>query len=62
MGFRQEGYNERIASHKIEKKKQILNALVEGSSIRSTERMTGCHKDTIMRLLVEKWVLNVNPC
>lgn len=38
---------------KIEKKKQILNALVEGNSIRSTERMTGCHRDTIMRLLVK---------
>lgn len=32
--------------------KQILNALIEGNSIRSTERMTGCHRDTIMRLLV----------
>lgn len=38
---------------KLEKKKQILNALVEGNSIRSTERMTGCHRDTITRLLVE---------
>jgi IS1 family transposase len=32
---------------------QIINALVEGNSIRSTERMTGTHRDTIMRLLVE---------
>jgi IS1 family transposase len=31
---------------------QILNALVEGVSIRSTERMTYTHRDTIMRLLV----------
>jgi hypothetical protein len=31
---------------------QILNALVEGVSIRSTERMTQTHRDTIMRLLV----------
>jgi hypothetical protein len=27
--------------------------LVEGNSIRSTERMTGTHRDTICRLLVE---------
>jgi len=32
---------------------QIINALVEGNSIRSTERMTETHRDTIMRLLVE---------
>src|SRR5215213_7267023 len=32
---------------------QIINCLVEGSSIRSTERMTGTHRDTICRLLVE---------
>ena len=32
---------------------QIINCLVEGNSIRSTERMTGTHRDTIMRLLVE---------
>ena len=25
---------------------QIINALVEGNSIRSTERMTGTHRDT----------------
>lgn len=30
----------------------VLNALVEGSSIRSVERMTGVHRDTITRLLV----------
>ena len=36
---------------KLEKKIQILNCLVEGNSIRSTERMTGVHRDTIMRLL-----------
>ena len=35
-----------------EKQIQILSALVEGNSIRSTERMTGVHRDTIMRLLV----------
>ena len=27
----------------------IVAALTEGSSIRSTERMTGVHRDTIMR-------------
>src|SRR5471030_2168470 len=32
---------------------QIINCLVEGNSIRSTERMTETHRDTIMRLLVE---------
>lgn len=33
-----------------EKKLQIVSALVEGTSIRSIERMTGVHRDTIMRL------------
>src|SRR5437899_1241556 len=32
---------------------QIINCLVEGNSIRSMERMTGTHRDTICRLLVE---------
>lgn len=32
---------------------QIINCLVEGNSIRSTERMTGTRRDTICRLLVE---------
>jgi hypothetical protein len=36
-----------------EKKIQVLNALIEGCSIRSIERMTGVHHDTIVRLLVE---------
>lgn len=35
-----------------EKKLVILTALVEGNSIRSVERMTGVHRDTIMRLMV----------
>jgi transposase-like protein len=35
-----------------ERQIQILTALVEGVSIRSTERMTQTHRDTIMRLLV----------
>jgi IS1 family transposase len=29
---------------------QVIGALVEGNSIRSTERLTGVHRDTIMRL------------
>ena len=37
----------------IDKKVQVISALVEGNSIRSTERMTGVHRDTIMRLLVK---------
>jgi IS1 family transposase len=35
-----------------EKQKMVIASLVEGSSIRSTERMTGVHRDTIMRLMV----------
>lgn len=30
----------------------VLTSLIEGNSIRSIERMTGIHRDTIMRLLV----------
>lgn len=37
----------------IQKRTQIISCLVEGNSIRSTERMTATHRDTIMRLLVE---------
>ncbi len=37
---------------KKEKKLHVLSALIEGSSIRSTERMTRVHRDTILRLLV----------
>lgn len=32
---------------------QILKLLVEGNSIRSTSRLTGCHKQTVMNLLVD---------
>lgn len=35
---------------KFDKKCSIIGALVEGNSIRSTERMVGVHRDTIMRL------------
>lgn len=37
----------------IERRTQIISALVEGNSIRSTERMTNTHRDTVMRLAVE---------
>ncbi len=36
----------------IEKQETAIAALVEGTSIRSVERMTGIHRDTIMRLMV----------
>jgi IS1 family transposase len=35
---------------KTEKKIAVISALAEGSSIRSIERMTGIHRDTIMNL------------
>jgi IS1 family transposase len=35
-----------------EKQEMAIAALVEGTSIRSVERMTGIHRDTIMRLLL----------
>lgn len=41
-----------------EKKVAVIGALAEGNSIRSIERMTGIHRDTIMRLgvrLGEGW-------
>jgi IS1 family transposase len=37
----------------IEKKTMVISALAEGNSIRSIERMTGIHRDTIMRLGVK---------
>jgi IS1 family transposase len=37
----------------VEKKSLVLASLAEGNSIRSTERLTGVHRDTIMRLLVK---------
>ena len=40
-----------------EKQAAIIAAHVEGSSIRSIERMTGVHRDTIMRLMVERSTL-----
>jgi IS1 family transposase len=35
-----------------DQKTTAIQSLIEGNSIRSTERMTGIHRDTIMRLLV----------
>jgi len=37
----------------IDKQIGVISALAEGSSIRSIERMTGVHRDTIMRLGVK---------
>ena len=37
----------------LDRRTQAIGCLVEGNSIRSTERMTGIHRDTVMRLLVE---------
>jgi transposase-like protein len=34
----------------LEKAETILKMLVEGSSVRSVERITGVHRDTILRL------------
>ncbi|MGP8237466.1 MAG: hypothetical protein ACLQVW_18920 [Limisphaerales bacterium] len=35
---------------KTEKRTAVVSMLAEGSSIRSIERMTGVHRDTVMRL------------
>lgn len=37
----------------LARRTQIINCLVEGNSIRSTERMTETHRDTVMRLMVQ---------
>jgi IS1 family transposase len=37
----------------FDKRVQAIHCLVEGNSIRSTERLVGVHRDTIMRLLIE---------
>ena len=38
-----------------------LQLLVEGNSIRSTERITGLHRDTIMKLLVAAVISVFSP-
>ena len=45
-----EGFVVRVL--KIDKRRDVLHLLIEGNSIRSTERLTGVHRDTITRLLV----------
>lgn len=43
-----------MANHlKREKKLAVIAALVEGNSIRSVERLTGVHRDTVMRLALK---------
>ena len=37
----------------LEKKIQVVSALVEGNSVRSTCRITGTAKGTVLKLLVE---------
>lgn len=37
----------------LARRTQIINCLVEGNSIRSTERLTDTHRDTVMRLMVQ---------
>jgi IS1 family transposase len=37
----------------LARRTQIISCLVEGNSIRSTERMTDTHRDTVMRLMVQ---------
>lgn len=49
-GLREEPQMNRL---NLDRRTQVVAALVEGNSIRSTERMAGIHRDTIMRLLVE---------
>jgi hypothetical protein len=47
-------YNNYIANVlPTEKKIAVISSLCEGSSIRSIERMTGVHRDTVMRLGVK---------
>ena len=37
----------------LDRRTQIISCLVEGNSIRSTERMTDTHRDTVMCLMVQ---------
>ena len=34
------------------KQEAVIRCLVEGTSVRATERITGIHRDTILRLMV----------
>jgi IS1 family transposase/lambda repressor-like predicted transcriptional regulator len=42
-----------VNSLKPEKKLAILSGLIEGCSARSVSRMTGCHLETVLKVLVE---------
>ena len=37
---------------KKDKQTAVISLLLEGNSVRSTERLTGVHRDTILRLMV----------
>lgn len=37
----------------LARRTRVINCLVKGNSIRSTERLTNTHRDTVMRLMVE---------
>jgi len=37
---------------KLEKQVAVISMLVEGASVRSIERVTGAHRDTILRLMI----------
>jgi len=55
----------------VEKRTQVVSALIEGNSVRATVRMTGVCKDTVLKLLVDlgtacasyhnKYVRNLRP-
>lgn len=47
------GYLKPMNALPLEKRVQIISCLVEGSSIRSTSRITGASKNTIVKLLVD---------
>ena len=49
-----EPYERLLGEMRVPEEKALLalNLLCEGSSIRSTERLTGLHRDTVMKLLV----------
>jgi hypothetical protein len=55
LGIHCQPEHREAAMHKLslQRRTQIISCLVEGNSIRSTERMTETHRDTIMRLMVQ---------
>lgn len=38
----------------FEKQVAVISSFVEGGSVRGTERMTGVHRDTCLRLMCER--------